>query len=314
MAQAMAHGKAGRWEAAGTQMLRTITLAPEQRLARQGLLECAKKLTLASKCPSPPPADNARADGSISFIVCSISPAKLQRLRADLELHFRGNDWELIHIGDARSLCEGYNRGLARASGELLVFCHDDIGLLREDFVTRLRRHLARYDVVGIAGTDRLTGPTWFWQGPPHTYMWTAAMPRNNACLISLLGAAGPVIENAQALDGVFIAARRSVFSTLEFDAATFDGFHFYDLDFSYRAHRAGLNCAIALDLLLWHESGGSFDQRWQHYADRFLAKFPELTPQRPAEPSNAAGIMVDPALVPGIYAWVEHWYTHKAA
>jgi hypothetical protein len=42
-------------------------------------------------------------------------------------------------------------------------------------------------------------------------------------------------------LDGVFLADRRSVFDTVPLGAQTFDGFHLYDVDWSYRVARAGL-------------------------------------------------------------------------
>ena len=45
---------------------------------------------------------------------------------------------------------------------------------------------------------------------------------------------APPLVRNVQALDGLFMAARRSVIERVSFDPVTFDGFHGYDLDFSY--------------------------------------------------------------------------------
>ncbi|MDR1968942.1 MAG: glycosyltransferase family protein, partial [Burkholderiaceae bacterium] len=83
-------------------------------------------------------------------------------------------------------------------------------------------------------------------------------LPRAGGGLVAcLLGARGFVLHHAQALDGVFLAGRRAVFERLPFDEQTFDGFHFYDLDLSYRAHRAGLACAAVLDMVIWHRSGG---------------------------------------------------------
>jgi len=110
-----------------------------------------------------------------------------------------------------------------------------------------------------------------------------------------LLGVHAPVLPGAQALDGVFLAGHRNVFERVPFDVETFDGFHFYDLDLSYRAYRAGLNCAVALDLLLWHQSGGDFGDTWRHYADRLLAKFPELMPQAPSAPYRTGALVIDP-------------------
>jgi len=35
-----------------------------------------------------------------------------------------------VRIPDARSLAEGYNRGLRRARGDLLLFSHDDVRIV----------------------------------------------------------------------------------------------------------------------------------------------------------------------------------------
>ena len=80
-----------------------------------------------------------------------------------------------------------------------------------------------------------------------------------------------------QALEGVFHAMRGSVARTVRVDAQAFDGFHFYDLDFSYRAAMQGLRLAVSTDIRLLHASDGRFGDEWQRYAARFMAKHPAL-------------------------------------
>jgi hypothetical protein len=306
---AVREAKAGRWQEAAGAFVAAWRAAPEWAEAAQGLLECAAYLTRTGiDAPVGETSAGQRARGLISFIVCSIDPARLAMLRTDLEAHWRGQEWELVHIGDARGLGEGYTRGLRRARGELIVCCHDDIGLLCEDFADRLRRHLAAHDLVGVAGTDRLSGPAWHWAGPPHTASWVS-LPRPDGSIVAgLLGTTAPVVRGAQALDGVFLAGRRDTFEHIGFDADTFDGFHFYDLDLSYRAHLAGLDCAVALDLLIWHQSGGDFRASWREYAERFVTKFPELKPDAPPAPFRTGALVVESALAAPLYAWIAHW------
>ena len=52
-----------------------------------------------------------------------------------------------------------------------------------------------------------------------------------------------------------------------------FDGFHLYDIDWSYRAAEAGFRMAAAGDLLVVHASRGRYDEEWENYAHRFCAK-----------------------------------------
>src|SRR5262245_66079790 len=88
-----------------------------------------------------------------------------------------------------------------------------------------------------------------------------------------LLGGGPTVVPGIQALDGVFLAMRRDVPRAVAFDAETFDGFHLYDLDFSFRAHRAGYKLGVAPELTLIHASTGHFNRTWQVYGQRFPAK-----------------------------------------
>ena len=75
-----------------------------------------------------------------------------------------------------------------------------------------------------------------------------------------MLGGGPLVVPGIQALDGVFMAMRREVATAIPFDAEAFDGFHLYDLDFSFRAHRGGFRLAVCRDVVLIHESTGSYD------------------------------------------------------
>jgi GT2 family glycosyltransferase len=54
---------------------------------------------------------------------------------------------------------------------------------------------------------------------------------------------------------------------------SSFDGFHLYDLDWSYRASRAGFRAGVAGELLVVHASRGEYDAAWQRQADRFCEK-----------------------------------------
>jgi GT2 family glycosyltransferase len=66
-----------------------------------------------------------------------------------------------------------------------------------------------------------------------------------------------PLIPHMQAVDGLFMAVRRGVAEQIRFDEKTFDGFHCYDIDFSYSAHLAGFRVAVAADLPVLHHSPG---------------------------------------------------------
>jgi len=92
----------------------------------------------------------------VSVVICSIDAAKFARVSDNYRALYGAREVEIIGIHDARSLAEGYNRGIARARGEHLVLSHDDIEILTPDFADRLDRHLAQFDLIGVAGTTRI--------------------------------------------------------------------------------------------------------------------------------------------------------------
>ena len=251
--------------------------------ATQALVDLAAATRDRASPPLPlAPAGARPPPRSFSFVICSIDDAKFASVSRTLSTRFEGLDVEVIRIGDARSLCEGYARGLERSRGDAVVFSHDDIDLIAPDAARRLALHLTRHDVVGVAGTSRVAGPAVFWSGHPHIHGWmTHRLPGDEDFEASFSSLAAPVVAGMQAIDGVLMACRREAAQRVGFDAATFDGFHLYDLDFSYRAHLSGHALAVACDLGVVHASKGRFGRDWERYAQRFRAKFPSLTGER---------------------------------
>ncbi len=215
----------------------------------------------------------------ISIIICSINPAKFAAVSKNFADRMGDAAFEIIGIHDARSLSEGYNRGTALSRGDILIFCHDDIEILTPDFLSRIRRHLQAYDVVGCAGTSCLIDSKWAYAGDPFIHGIVAypeedAWPANRFFTIVWGGFDRAVVEGIQALDGLFLAANRRVLDAVRFDEATFDGFHLYDIDFTYAAHLAGFRVAVFKDILIVHQSYGNFGDDWTPYADKFMRKY----------------------------------------
>jgi hypothetical protein len=215
-------------------------------------------------------ADAAR----VSVVICSIDPAKFERVTANYRSLYGSREIEIIGIHDARSLADGYNRGIAQARGEHIILSHDDIERLTPDFAARLDRHLADFDLVGVAGTTRVVTGKWELAGDPYAFVLISAPVPETGGYVTVLRGGGPlVVPGIQVLDGVFMAMRRTVALAIPFDEATFDHFHLYDLDFSLRAYQAGFALAVCRDLVLIHQSIGNFDAVWDEYRRRFEAK-----------------------------------------
>jgi Glycosyltransferase like family len=220
-----------------------------------------------------------------SLVVCSIDRARLDECVARYRAAFADEPFDLIVIDDARSLAEGYNRGLARAHGANIVFSHDDAFPISSAFAGRLAAHLEQVDVVGIAGATAVLSGFWGYAGQPHTHGHVVApSPKGSHVDLLVWGAASRRVDGIRLLDGCMIAARRNVAAAIGFDAQRFDGFHLYDADFSFRASAAGHAVAVAADITVFHRSPGSFDAEWHRYNEKFLAahaaSFDRVVPQ----------------------------------
>src|SRR5687767_11248808 len=151
----------------------------------------------------------------LSIVICSINARNFEAQRQQYARLLAGEPHEIIGVHDAKSLCEGYNRGVAHARKEAdaFIFAHDDIEILAPDFRAKLKRHLQAYDLVGVAGTDRLGDALWSTAGPPHIFGQVAHYkpPPLNVLDVEIFAAPARSVGNIQALDGLFFAARRSV-------------------------------------------------------------------------------------------------------
>jgi glycosyl transferase family 2 len=215
----------------------------------------------------------------ISVVICSITPAKFEHVTRNYSRLLADVPHEIVGIHDARSLSEGYNRGLRKARGDVLVFSHDDIEIHAPDFAAKLVNRLSEFDLIGVAGTDRVCGGTWLDAGWPHVF-GQVGMRMSDGILAGTYVLRGASAAPMQGFDGLFFACRRPVLDAVAFDEATFDAWHLYDLDFTYSAFRAGFRLAVVNDLLIVHYSGGSFREQWLGYARKFMAKHGIAAPE----------------------------------
>ena len=280
--------------------------------AMQGCVECVAEHVRGAGVEA---ATIDASAGTVPFtvVVCSPDEARSRAALARLEPLLRDGRDELRVIVAPASLASAYNEAARVARHEHLVFMHDDVDLVSPAPLACLEAALREADVVGLAGSRRASGPAVLWAGHPHLHGWVSyPAAQGDGLEAAPLSLRDGVIDGMQALDGLLIACRREVVLGVGFDAATFDGFHFYDLDFSVRAQRAGYRLAVTTEVLAVHASRGSFGDEWQRYRERFQAKFPELV-----EPAGAphwyAAPVPDHTALRGFYATLRE-VAHEAA
>ncbi|QND52681.1 hypothetical protein HB779_12770 [Phyllobacterium sp. 628] len=192
-----------------------------------------------------------------SFIVNSVNEKKFSKFNTGLAASV-STPYEIIRISDAQSMAEGLNRGASMAKGDILIFCHDDIDFVTKEPIAKVIRDLNYYDITGVAGTERLVSGNWYDAGQPYlqgSILAPSSVPGKFELQVFGQGRS-KVFNGTKALDGVFIACRRETFEMLGgFDAETFNSWHGYDIDFTFRGYLAGAKLCVTADILLYHES-----------------------------------------------------------
>jgi tetratricopeptide (TPR) repeat protein len=243
--------------------------------AMQACVECVAEHVRAGRAPEPA-AIPTPAAMPFSIVFCSPDAARLEAARARLSQ--LGGEAELLPMLAPRSLAAAYNEAARRARHEHVLFVHDDVEFISPAPLAFLSAALREADVVGLAGSERAAGPAVLWSGHPGLHGWVSyPAPQGDGLEAAPLSLRRGVVPAMQTLDGLAIACRREVALDVGFDAETFDAFHFYDLDFSIRAQRAGWRLAVTTEVLVVHASRGGFGAEWQRYRERFQRKFPEL-------------------------------------
>ncbi len=262
----------GDRESAIEALVRAERFETERSGATQALLDALPSTSPAAQPASTAVARAAAAREPISIVTCSIDDTRFNRASKSYAKALAGWPHEIVRISDARSLAEGYTRGTERASYPIIIFSHDDVEILTSDFGSRLARHLASCDIVGIAGATKAAGPAWSHAGHPHLHGCVVG-PTATGLEVQVFSVRGPLIGRIQVLDGVFLAMRREIAAQVGWDAETFDGFHGYDVDFTLRAATSGLRLAVATDLGVLHHSRGHFGDAWRVAADKLKRK-----------------------------------------
>lgn len=281
--------------------LQVLDTRPEIADALQAILNL---LPLNASATNAPPVKMDVPRRSVSVVTCSVMDDRFQRMAATYARALEGWPHEIVRISDATSLADGYARGLKRAVCDVVVFSHDDVEILSNDFPKRLLHHLSTCDVLGVAGATRATGPAWGHAGRPFLH-GCVIYPNADGYRVGAYSHVAPIARGIRVMDGVVLATSRANAQRVGWDADGSMGFHGYDVDFSLRAAKLGLSLGVASDLGVVHHSMGSFGADWNVAATRLMRRHPELTGPFAADTAFVARDVKDGA---SAIALVDRW------
>ena len=208
-----------------------------------------------------------------SIIVCSISPHKAEALKRNIG-NTASMPFEML-IFDNRQvgmgICAVYNKMAEQAKYNNLLFVHEDIVFHTSGWDRVLADKFAEADcgVIGFAG-----GTSKY----PFPYGWGSSkrfIHRNYIQDFSI-SESKHIKESADepfteviTLDGMFLAARKDVWSKCRFDDKTFSGFHSYDTDFSTSVYVAGFKNYVCNDVMYYLLY--SIEKKWPDLVGGFI-------------------------------------------
>jgi hypothetical protein len=177
------------------------------------------------------------------------------------------------------SLTQIYNKGLAEASSNIVVFCHDDIVFETNSWGEKILKAFDKnpeYGILGVAGTNHMiSGMWWEIRNAMHgtvkhtdgTKVWTNKYSTNY----------GNQIKEMVVVDGLFIAVNKEKIKH-SFDE-TFDGFHFYDISFCLKNYLDGVKIGLVSNVLLLHKSVGAVNDKWASNKAKFESMYLDKLP-----------------------------------
>lgn len=177
--------------------------------------------------------------------------------------------------GKFKSAAEGLNHGGARATGEYIVFIHQDVLLIDPLWLRLAEAFLRKLPDLGAAGVAGMV------KGGRGGLFRTGTFPVENRACFVYHGNEREIIESGnnsaepievQTLDEQLLIVPTAVFRGCGFDAETCSGWHLYGVDYSLSARARGLKI-YTLPVPVWHMSAGTLDGEYYRTLRKIIKK-----------------------------------------
>jgi hypothetical protein len=180
------------------------------------------------------------------------------------------------------SLSEVYNDILKKSQNDIVVLCHDDIYFDSKNWASKVLNYFKRnsdYGILGVAGSTSLPSSGKWWEDfsklkgiVNHEHEGKKWESKYSASL-------GNQLDNVLLVDGLFLAInKKNIKKNFNEDVK---GFHFYDVDFSFRNYLEGVKIGVMYDVRITHKSIGMTNEQWEKNREEFAEKFKDSLPSK---------------------------------
>ena len=216
----------------------------------------------------------------ISVVYCTrqTKPEHKEHLIKTSGLHKHLEVIEIINNGE--SLTKAYNRGLKQATNDIVVFCHDDLTIETKQWGNKLIKLFEKnpeYAIIGVAGSKNMPVSGQWWENPKKMYGRVAHTHEGKTWLSAYSDDLGQNLEEVVVCDGVWFAVdKNSIKKTFNENV---EGFHFYDVTFSFENHIEGAKVGVTTAIRINHQSIGMTNEQWETNRQQFAETFKDKLP-----------------------------------
>ena len=211
----------------------------------------------------------------IAFIICS----NQRKIREEIIKYIEalkvpdGFQTELIIVEDAKTMTEGYNRGMHKSNAKFKIYMHHDVFLINPCLLEesiRIFQENSQIGMLGVIGCKSLPKNGIWWESKTCI---GKTIEDNLACLKVLeLGEVRTEFEEVQALDGQFLMTQYDV----DWREDVCQGWHFYDTSQCLEFKKAGYTVAVVKQERPWiiHECGMDINAGYEVEQERFIKEY----------------------------------------
>ena len=184
------------------------------------------------------------------------------------------------YINKGESLTKFYKKALKETKYDIVVFLHDDIIIETKQVAAKLVKlyeNNPEYGVLGVAGSKYMAETGKWWENAKKMYGRVSHTHNGKTWLSAYCEDLGNNIEEVVNVDGVFFSVHKKRI-TVDFDTKV-KGFHFYDVDFSFRCHLSGVKVGVHTNIRINHMSIGETNDEWEQNRILFAEKFKDKLP-----------------------------------
>ena len=178
------------------------------------------------------------------------------------------------------SLPEAYNTILEQATNDIVVLCHDDIYFDSKNWGSKILKHFKRnpeYGVLGLAGSTQLPSSAKWWEDFSKMKGIVNHEHEGKKWESKYSSSLGNQIDDVVLVDGLFIVLnKKNIKQTFNEEIK---GFHFYDVDFSFRNFIEDVKIGVMYDVRVTHKSIGATNEEWEKNRIIFAEKYKDNLP-----------------------------------